>query len=159
MNFEILLAIFLVLIIISLAFYAGLLLTKINRQKIISKQLAQQKASEKAVKKQKRNKNICESIRFIARATAQEQCNVSEAAIRLTVLLETLVVDKAIDLEKNYPAISEMYHNIKEMPTHDKRKKIAVKKLKELDMQRQVFEAELASAIFKEASQLETFSL
>lgn len=159
MDFELLLAVFSVLIIICLAFYAGLLITKINRQKIISKQLAQQQAAEKAVKKQQRNDNICESIRFIARATAQKQCNVSEAAIRLTVLLETLIIDKAIEIEKSYPALSEMFHKIKAMPTHENRKKISVKELKKLDMQRQVFEAELESAIFKEASQLETFSL
>lgn len=159
MDFEILLAILSVLTIICLAFYAGLLITKINSQKTISEQLIQKQEAEKTLKIKRRNDNICESIRFIASATARKQCNVSEAAIRLTVLLETLVVDNAINIEKEYPALSEMFHKIKEMPTHEKRKEIAVKELKKLDMQRQVFEAELELHIFKEASQLATFSL
>ncbi len=159
MDFDLLLAAISVVIIIGLAFYAGILMSKIKMHKAQNLQREEQQKAQATLKKQQRNDNICESIRFIARATAQKQCNISEAAIRLTVLLETLLLEKAIDIEDEYPALSEMFNKVKDMPTHEQRKKVAVKELKRLDMQRQVFEAELEETIIKEASQLESFSL
>ncbi|MFT6985206.1 MAG: hypothetical protein ACJAT7_001014 [Psychromonas sp.] len=159
MQFDLLLAGISVVIIIALAFYAGMLISKIKRQKAQNLHREAEQTAQAVLKKQQRNDHICESIRLIARATAQKQCNVSEAAIRLTVLLETLLVEEAIDIENRYPALSELFDKVKEMPTHEQRKKIAVKALKILDKKRQGFEAELEQAIIKEALQLENFSL
>ena len=152
------LAITSIVIIIALAFYAGTLINKIKTQKIRNKALEDELNSQNELKKQQRNDNICESIRLIARATAQKQCNVSEASIRLVVLLETLVVQQPIDIAKQFPALSELFEKVKDMPTHEKRKEVAVKKLKMMDMRREVFEAELEDRIIKEAKQLENFS-
>ena len=149
----------LIVIILGLAFYAGILISRIKMQTELKNQREEQQRAQAALRKQQRNDNICESIRFIARATAQKQCNVSEAAIRLTVLLETLLLEKAIDIENEYPALAEMFNKVKDMPTHEQRKKVTVKELKKLDMKRQVFEAELEEKIIKEATQLENFSL
>lgn len=159
MDFNIVLAVLAVVIIIALAFYAGFLIRKIQSQTMLKKQLSEQQEINAAQQKQQRNDNICESIRFIAHATAQKQCNVSEAAIRLNVLLETLIIEKAIDIETEYPALASLFHKVKEMPTHDKRKKVAIKELKKLDMQRQVFESELEESIIQEALRLKTFSI
>lgn len=159
MQFDLLLAAIAVVVILGLAFYAGTLIHKIKTHKTLNSQREEQQQAQAALKKQQRNQNICESIRFIARATAQKQCNVSEAAIRLTILLETLLLEKAIDLEKEYPALSEMFSKVKDMPTHEQRKTVAIKALKKLDMQRQIFEAELEQKIIAEAAQLENFSL
>lgn len=159
MEFNIALAVLAVVIIIALAFYAGLLIRKIQTQTMLKQQLAAQQETHVAQQKQQRNDNICESIRFIAHATAQKQCNVSEAAIRLNVLLETLLIEKTIDIEAEYPALSSLFNKIKEMPTHDERKKVAIKKLKKLDMQRQVFESELEDSIIQEAVRLKSFSI
>lgn len=159
MQFDLLLAGISVVVIIALAFYAGILISKIKRQKDQNQQRETEQKAKAVLKKQQRNDTICESIRLIARATAQKQCNVSEAAIRLTVLLETLQLEKAIDIANEYPALSELFDKVKEMPTHDARKKIAVKALKILDMKRQLFEAEFEPAIIQEALQLENFSL
>jgi len=159
MQYDLLLAAIALIIIIALAFYAGMLISKIKKQKTQNRQREAQQKAQTALKTVQRNDSICESIRLIARATAQKQCNVSEAAIRLTVLLETLQLEKAIEIENEYPALSELFDKVKEMPTHEQRKKVAVKALKILDKQRHIFEAELEPAIIKEALQLENFSL
>lgn len=159
MGFDLVLALISLVVIFALAFYAGILINRIKAQTEQNKRIADQQKAQAALKKQQRNDKICESIRLIARATAQKQCNVSEAAIRLTVLLETLLLEKAIDIENEYPALTELFDKVKEMPTHEQRKKIAVKELKKLDMQRQIFETELEARIIQEALQLEKFSL
>lgn len=153
------LAIICIVIIACLALYAGILIKRIKLQ---TKQLAEQKIqqeNEKSAATKARNDNICESIRFIAKATAQKQCNVSEAAIRLSVLLETLVVDQPLDIDNTYPAISALFEKVKDMPTLSQRKERPVKEIKMLDMRRQIFEAEHEDAIFKEAEKLSTFTL
>lgn len=159
MQFDLLLAVIAVIVILGLAFYAGTLIHKIKVHNTLNLQREEQQQAQAALKKQQRNNNICASIRVIARATTQKQCNVSEAAIRLTVLLETLLLEKAIDIEKEYPALSELFGKVKDMPTHEQRKKVSGKALKKLDKQRQVFEAELEQKIIEEAARLENFSL
>lgn len=159
MDFQLVLAVFATLTIIVLAFYAGMLIKRINIQKAQLAQAAADKAQQASLKKQQRNDNICESIRFIARATAQKQCNVSEAAIRLSVLLETLLIDPKIDIDKDYPAISALFEKVKGFATHIERKNMDKKSLKQQDKQRQIFENEFEDAIIKEAQTLEHFSL
>lgn len=148
-----------IVVIISLAFYAGILINKIKTQKAqaLSIEQAQQQVIQQKI--QDRNNNIVESIRFIARATMQKQCNLSEAAIRLTVLLETLQLSSAIDLAQSYPALTAMFDKVKDMPTHNERKNHPVKEIKILDMKREVFEAEMEAAIIEEATQLSQFSI
>lgn len=148
-----------VVIIIALAFYAGMLINKIKTQKARALEAEQAQALIKEQKRQDRNNNIAESIRFIAKATMQKQCNVSEAAIRLTVLLETLHLKTPIDLSNTYPALTAMYEKVKDMPTHDERKNRPVKEIKMLDIKREVFEAEMEEDILKESARLATFSL
>lgn len=159
MGFQLFLAILACVIIITLAFYAGILIKRINIQKAQLATVASEKAQQTALKKQQRNDNICESIRFIARATAQKQCNASEAAIRLSVLLETLLVEPKIDIDKQYPAISGLFEKVKDFATHAERKLMDKKTLKQQDKQRQLFELEFEDAIIKEAHALEKFSL
>jgi hypothetical protein len=159
MNVQMILAIIAVVVIMVLAFYNGFLLNKINMHKKKVLRMEQQQAEFKEQKIQERNNNIIESIRFIAKATMQKQCNVSEAAIRLTVLLETLQVAKPIDITGTYPALSAMFEKVKDMPTHEERKNHPVKEIKIMDMKREVFEAEMEEAIIKESAQLAEFSL
>ncbi|MFT7053203.1 MAG: hypothetical protein ACJAU1_000755 [Psychromonas sp.] len=159
MQLSVLLAIFLVVIIIGLAFYAGFLLNKIKVQKAEQQRMVAEQQKQQANSQQLRNDTICESIRLIARATAQGQCNVSEAAIRLTVLLETLFLKQPIDLLNSYPALSAMFDKVKDMPTHEQRKKVPVKEIKALDKKREKIESELEQQIMAEAQQLANFSV
>jgi Cdc6-like AAA superfamily ATPase len=148
-----------VVIIIVLAFYAGILINKIKKQKVQALKIEQAREQLKKQKIQERNNNIVESIRFIAKATMQKQCNVSEAAIRLTVLLETLQIKEAIDIATSYPALTAMYEKVKDMPTHEERKTRPVKEIKMLDLKRELFEAEMEHAIIKETAILAEFAI
>ncbi|MCP4321213.1 MAG: DUF2489 domain-containing protein [Alteromonadales bacterium] len=159
MDLQLILALFATLIIVVLAFYAGMLIKRINQQKTEIAKVTAEKERQATLKKNERNDNICESIRFIARATGQKQCNVSEASIRLSVLLETLLVEPKIDIDKNYPAISALFEKVKDFSTHAERKTMDKKTLKMQDKQRQIFENEFEDAIIKEAQTLENFSL
>tara|TARA_R110001583_G_scaffold7720_8_gene37908 strand:+ start:6566 stop:7045 length:480 start_codon:yes stop_codon:yes gene_type:complete len=159
MDFQLILALLASIIIIVLAFYIGMLVKRINTQKVVIANATKEKELQVAIKKQQRNENICESIRFIARATAQKQCNVSEASIRLSVLLETLLIEPKINIDNDYPAISTLFEKVKDFATHAERKEMDKKLLKQQDKQREVFENELEDAIIKEAQTLENFSL
>lgn len=159
MNFQLILAILASIIILVLAFYIGVLAKRINTQKVAIANANEEKKKQAAIKKQERNNNICDSIRFIARATAQKQCNVSEAAIRLSVLLETLLIEPKINIDQEYPAISALFDKVKDFATHAERKKMDKKLLKQQDKQREAFEKEFEEAIIKEAQSLEHFSL
>jgi hypothetical protein len=159
MDFQSILAVFASIIIITLAFYVGILIKRINTQKIAIETAREEKKQHAQLKKQERNDNLCESIRFIARATSQKQCNVSEASIRLSVLLETLLIEPKINIDKDYPAISTLFDKVKDFATHAERKKMDKKILKQQDKQRQIFEDEFEDAIVKEAQSLEDFSL
>ena len=153
------LAIVAVLVILALAFYAGMLLNKINRHKAQALKAEQAQAAFKQQKIQDRNNNIVESIRFIAKATMQKQCNVSEAAIRLTVLLETLQLDQPVDIAGDYPAITALYEKVKDMPTHEQRKTRPSKEIKILDVKRELFEAEMEETIIQESALLAEFTI
>ena len=155
MESKLLLAGISIVIILGLAFYIGMLISKIKMQT----ELNNQRETKQKEKQQQRNEKICESIRLIARATTQKQCNVSEAAIRLNVLLETLTLEKSIEIEKEYPALSKLFHKVKEMPTHAQRKKVPIKELKKLDKQRLLFENEFEEDIIKETLQLATMEV
>jgi len=159
MNLQILLAILAVVTIIALAFYTGILLNRIKMQKAQAQLIEENQAKFKKQKIQERNENIIESIRFIAKATMQKQCNVSEAAIRLTVLLETLQLAEPVNISKDYPALSAMFEKVKDMPTHEERKNHPVKEIKMMDIKREVFEAEMEEAIIKESALLAEFSI
>lgn len=148
-----------VVIILGLAFYAGILINRIKMQKQQALQAEQAREQNKQQKIQERNNNIVESIRFIAKATMQKQCNVSEAAIRLTVLLETLQLKEAIDIAGTYPALTAMFEKVKDMPTHEERKTHPIKEIKLMDIKREVFEAEMEDKIIKETYLLAEFTI
>ncbi|MEJ6078449.1 DUF2489 domain-containing protein [Vibrio sp. 1-Bac 57] len=159
MDMMMILATLAVVIVLALAFYAGMLLNKLKMQKVQALKLEQQQELTKKQKIEDRNNNIVESIRFIAKATTQKQCNVSEAAIRLTVLLETLQLSKPIDIAATYPALTAMYEKVKDMPTHDERKSYPVKEIKIMDIKRELFEVEVEEDIIKESAKLAEFTI
>ena len=71
------------LVILSLSIYAGFLLAQLARQN-----KAQVAAQAKAI--QQRNEKIIESVDVISLAALQQQCDLSEAAIRLYMIMDHL---------------------------------------------------------------------
>ena len=135
-------------IIIPLAFYAGKLLF----------QLKQQTKRQQAVRQQ-RIDTIIESIQTISMAMQQQQCNLSEGAIRLVNLIESLPVNPVPDCKQHYPALYELYLEVRHLPTHEARAKLPRKERQAQDQQREEHETRLETQILKEVTLLRAFSL
>ncbi|AWL10523.1 uncharacterized protein HMF8227_00009 [Saliniradius amylolyticus] len=131
------------LIVLGLGFYAGKLLCQLRHQ-----QQQRQQAEEK------RKAYVHQSIQTIAKAVEQQQCGLSEASIRLCVLLDNLPDREEQDYARQFPALHDLYDRIKHMPTHDAWKALPKKERRKMELQQGQFEAELETAILKEAEQL-----
>ncbi|MBQ4834186.1 DUF2489 domain-containing protein [Pseudoalteromonas sp. MMG010] len=134
-------------IIAGLAFYAGQLLYKLNSQKklIVKKRVEQQQKLEQS--RLTRNAKLADSIHLIARAMAQEQCEFSEGCLRIWVLMSQYSFAQERDLTQAYAGIFKMYEVVKEMPTHDARKKYSKKEIFKLDTARWRAEQNLSDEI------------
>ena len=136
-----------ILIIAGLAFYAGSLLARLRKQRDIR---------DHAIAK--RNENLYQSIETISLAMQQEQCPLSEGALRVTVLLDHLAIPERKEneqtFEREYPAIHQMYERIKHMPTHEARKKYPRKEIRAMDAEREGFEVELEKGIQDDVGRL-----
>ncbi|MCV2886552.1 DUF2489 domain-containing protein [Aestuariibacter sp. AA17] len=149
MSYELWIAlIFALLVIASLAFYAGKLLFALNKQS--KNQLAM---------RQQRVDSITESVQVIAMAMEQQQCNLSEGAIRLVNLLHSLPVKDVPDCQIQFPALYELYDLVKDLPTHEERKALTRQVRKEQDDEREEHESRLETAILKEIAPLKSFQI
>ncbi|MFZ7172509.1 DUF2489 domain-containing protein [Avibacterium avium] len=126
------------LIIVGMAAYAVKLLRALK---------SQNQALENA--RLARVKRLKESIEIIARAMQNGDCNLSEGAIRLKMLLDPLGLKIT-----TYPGLAELYDVVKEMPTHQARKELKKNERMRLDLTRESTEADLESKILLELNQL-----
>lgn len=142
-----------VAIIAGLAFYAGRLLVQVKAQ--------QEKQAKELAKRQKkiaeRNAKLSDSINLIARAMKEKQCEYSEGCLRIWVLMSQYQFSQAVELEKEYEHVFKMYDVVKDMPTHDARKKYSKKEIFKMDSKRWRMEKELEEGILAEAAKLEEF--
>ena len=134
-------------VILPLAFYAGRLLSQLN---------AQNKRQEQ-VRKVRLDK-IEESVQVIALAIEQQQCNLSEGAIRLVNLLESAPVIPAIKCQQHYPALYELFVLVRDLPTHEARDALPKQERRQQDKQREEHEARLESSILKEVANLKSYN-
>lgn len=135
-------------IIVALSLYAGRLLFLLQMQK---------KRHQAA--RQKRVNNISESIQTIAFAMHQQQCDLSEGAIRICRLLEAIPIDPLPDYKAQYPSLHALFDKVKHYPTHADRKALTKSELRGQDKEREQFESELATAILNETARLKEFNL
>ena len=117
------------LIIVGMAVYAGKLLAQLK---------VQNQQQQRAVNQ--RNLRILESINTIAMAMREDQCNLSEGAIRLTNLLNALQFAQPQNFAADYPGLYGLYDKVKDMPTHDARKQYKRNEIMRMDLQRAGFE-------------------
>ena len=134
-----------VLVIIVLAYYAGTLIWQVKEQQ-------QNKSAEQA----KRLKYITDSIFHIAKAMQAEQCESSEGVLRIWVLLEHYNKEQAEPklYKEIYPGYAALYNEIKDMPTHEARKKFSKKEILKLDLERMDAEQKHAEQITLDTNQL-----
>lgn len=145
-------------IILGLAGYAAWLLLRLQRQTKRQKaaMISANAAMVDAIAQ--RNLKIIESVDVIARATLQEQCDLSEAAIRLYMIMSQLDGDKCIVFSTRFPALYELYEVVKDMPRGDARKSIQKQERMRFDMIRMKAQARLQVASFTELDEILLFT-
>ena len=136
------------LIIAGLAFYAGKLLFQLRRQTQNQQRIRANRIA-----------NIVESIETIAHAVEQQQCNLSEGAIRLVNLLESLPVKNPPKCAQDYPALYELFCLVRELPTHENRARLSREVRIKQDSEREEQEARLESKILAEVTSLRNFNI
>jgi len=137
-------------IIAALAFYAGKLLWMLKQQQQRQQQearLQQQKVHDKKV-------YLKESIVLISRAMQEQQCEYSEGALRLWVLLDHWPEADKPDSVTHYPGLYQMYQVVKDMPTHQARKDQDKKLTRQQDKLRQQAEIDLKQLIQADVAKL-----
>ena len=136
-----------VVIIAGLAYYAGTLIWQVKQQKKTA-----------TAEKTKRLSYITDSIFHIAKAMQAEQCEPSEGVLRIWVLLEHYNNDQPEpkDYQEVYPGYWSLYSEIKDMPTHDARKKFNKKEILKLDLERMEAEQKYAEQIVVDTNHLLT---
>lgn len=134
-----------VVIIASLSGYLVLILRKLRVQN-----------QEQARKRSKFVLSCCDSMLTIIAATLQQQCNLSEAILRIFAIADTLNQhnNSAINLNE-YPGMNKLYQEVLDHPILGARKALAKKERMKLDLRRETLEAELESVILKELQALE----
>jgi len=134
------------IIIAGLAFYAGKLFAKLR--------LAAQQE-----KINKHNNKQIESIRLIAKAVSEEQCELSEGAIRICRLLEKIYVIGDANFPTQYPALHELDLFLADYPTHAGYKALKRQERMRFDVKRSQQEERLKDSITQECVLLKTFSI
>lgn len=134
--------------IIALASYAGYLLLQLKKQKEL--QLKHQKLAI-----DKRNANIFENVHTLCQAGIQGQCDLSEISIRVYCIMDYVQGDDRVDFDKTYPAISELYHIVKDMARGEDRQQLAKKERMQQNLTRQKAESRLTETIVEELKLLQ----
>ncbi len=127
------------LIILGLGFYAGKLLFLLKQQN------ARQKAARDT-----RIGNISESVVVISKAMQQQQCDLSEGAIRICKLLNALPLETPPDYKAKFPHIFALYVEISGFAIMEERKKLPLKERRKQDMAREQIESEHETKVLAE---------
>ncbi|HGS5186037.1 TPA: DUF2489 domain-containing protein [Vibrio parahaemolyticus] len=135
-------------IIIALASYAGYLLLQLKKQKEL--QLKHQKLAI-----DKRNANIFENVHTLCKAGIQGQCDLSEISIRVYCIMDYVQGENRVNFDEVYPAISELYHIVKDMARGEDRQQLAKKERMQQNLTRQKAESRLTDAIIEELKVLQ----
>ncbi|OOQ80807.1 DUF2489 domain-containing protein [Vibrio parahaemolyticus] len=135
-------------IIIALASYAGYLLLQLKKQKEL--QLKHQKLAI-----DKCNANIFENVHTLCQAGIQGQCDLSEISIRVYCIMDYVQGENRVNFDEVYPAISELYHIVKDMARGEDRQQLAKKERMQQNLTRQKAESRLTDAIIEELKVLQ----
>jgi len=135
-----------VLIILALGFYAGrlLFLLKLQNER-------QQAARDKRIK------NISESIHTIAKAMEQQQCELSEGVIRIVNLLAALPLSSPPNFEAKYPHIHALFIEVSGFAVLEARQKLTKQEKRKQDHAREQIESEFESRVLSELPQLKQY--
>ncbi len=134
------------LIVASLAFYAGRLLLLLSKQT----QQRQQALDD-------RIDNLSESIVTISKAMLQQQCELSEGAIRICNLLQALPLTPSHDYSTKFPAIFTLFNAISGFATLEARRALDKRSRMLEDRQRQEIESQHETMVLNELESIIQF--
>lgn len=134
-------------IIVALASYAAYLLWQVKKQQTLQLQ-HQQLVIEK------RNANIFDSVNILCMAGIQGQCDLSEISIRVYCIMDYVQGEQRVNFEQEYPAISELYHLVKDMARGDARQQLPKQERMKQNLERTKAESRLQDAIIEELTAL-----
>ncbi|MDR9825697.1 DUF2489 domain-containing protein [Vibrio sp. FNV 38] len=135
------------LIVIGLASYAGYLLVQLKKQTELQQQ-------HKKLAIEKRNSNIFENVSTLCAAGIEGQCDLSEITIRVYCIMDYVQGEERVDFDASYPAISELYHVVKDMARGEERQAMGKRERMQQNLARQKAESKLQQAIVTELKQL-----
>ncbi len=135
------------LIVAGLAIYAGYLLVKLKQQKALV-------AKHRELAIEKRNANIFENVNTLCMVGVQGQCDLSEISIRVYCIMDYVQGEQRIDFDKQFPAISELYHIVKDMPRGESRQEMPKKERMQQNLERIKAESRLEDDIVRELTTL-----
>ena len=135
MSLEITLLVIGLIIVSILAAIAGVLLYKVHQKNQVQRALLAEK--ELAIKEQRANIN--RSIQILAQASQSEDLTLTEACIRISVLLDSLGVDDGV--REEFSAFYQLRSLTEHIPILDGWKKLSRKEQMQFDLQRMKHEA------------------
>ncbi|ARU26243.1 DUF2489 domain-containing protein [Cellvibrio sp. PSBB006] len=135
MSLEIILLVIGLIIVSILAAIAGVLLYKVHQKNQVQRALLAEK--EQAIKEQRANIN--RSIQILAQASQSEDLTLTEACIRISVLLDSLGVDDGV--REEFSAFYQLRSLTEHIPILDGWKKLSRKEQMQFDLQRMKHEA------------------
>ncbi|HTF85314.1 MAG TPA: DUF2489 domain-containing protein [Cellvibrio sp.] len=135
MSLEIILLVIGLIIVSILAAIAGVLLYKVHKQNQAQRLLLAEK--EQAIREQRAHIN--RSIQILAQASQSEDLTLTEASIRISVLLDSLGVGD--DVREEFSAFYQLRSLTEHIPILDGWKKLSRKEQMQFDLQRMKHEA------------------
>lgn len=138
------------LIVLVLSAVAGYYVWALVRQQRRIKKLTEAQEQERLAQRQRVNN----SIQHLARGLVAEQLTLTEGAIRISVLLESLSVEDAIKQE--YKAFYLLAEKTAHIPILENWKKLPTKDKLKFDQQRQQLEQEFGDFVIDAAERIQT---
>ncbi|XOV80051.1 MAG: DUF2489 domain-containing protein [Aestuariibacter sp.] len=140
---------------IFLAIAAVIVLALVGYLIFVLAQLKQQRNQQKYFA-DKLLHTCCDSMHTIIAATLQQQCNISEATIRIKAIADTLNQQATDTLDLSIcPQLLKLHNAIQSHPVLEARKQLPRNERMKLDLQREALEADLESDILRELQQIQ----
>lgn len=147
-SIKVYLLLFGLLLIIGLSVYALVLKRRVKQLEQVRSEQAEHLAQESRAQRDRTNK----SIQIIASSVPEEKMSLTEAAMRLSVLLQSL--DISVAEQEEFSAIFKLADATAHIPILEEWKKLPTKQKLALDQQRVAIEQEYREFIVENAKSL-----
>lgn len=134
------------IIIAALGAYAGRLLYLLKQQNAQRRHAIAQRVAR-----------ICESVEVICKAMEQQQCELSEGAIRVCNLLNALPVADLPDFNQQFPAMYSLFEQVRHFAVLQEREALSKKEKYQQDKSRGQIESEYESRVLAELTSIKQY--